>query len=106
MSKRLSVYLMSFPETPELAEAAVDEDDVGVEAVVGALLAVGAADHFADGHEIVVTRGFDFEAAIFAFEGPAVHEADFGTHHLLTLEMGDIDGFQAADFVFHAQCAL
>lgn len=62
----------------ELAEAAVDEDDVGEEFVAGAGFAVSAGDDFLDAEVVVVALAvLYFVAAIGIFEGDAVDEADF-----------------------------
>ena len=61
----------------ELAEAAVDEDDVGVEFVSFACFAVSTGDDFTDGLVVIIGCGFDAVTAVFIFEGFAVDEADF-----------------------------
>ena len=61
----------------ELAEPAVDEDDVGVEFVAFACFAVSAGDDFADGLVVIVGCGFDAVASVFVFEWFSVDEADF-----------------------------
>ncbi len=82
----------------ELAEAAVDEDDVGVEFAVVAGVAVAAGDDFLDGFVVIdAGDGFDAEAAVAVFEGAAVDEADEGADGGFALEVGDVDAFDAAD---------
>ncbi len=86
----------------ELAQPAVDEDDIGVELVAGAGLAVAAADDLADGGVVVVeparlVGGFDAVAAVLVLERTPVDEADFGADGLAAREVGDIDALDAAD---------
>lgn len=82
----------------KLAEAAVDEDDVGIEFLIDASVTVAAGDDFLDGFVIVdAGDGFDTEAAVAVFERSAIDEADEGTNGGFALEVGDVDTFDAAD---------
>ncbi len=77
----------------ELAEAAVDEDDVGIKLVARAGFAIAARDHFLNRKVVVVAQiVLDLVAAIGVFEGHAVDEADFGADGFAALKMGDVDG--------------
>ena len=91
--RRLDVHrLEDFQRRVELAEAAVDEDHVGVQLVVAAGLAVAAADDFLDGQVVVVPLPvLDLVAAVAVLERHAVDEADLGADHLAALEVGDVD---------------
>ena len=77
----------------KLAEAAVDEDHVGVELVVLPGLAIAARNDLLNREIIVVTQiMFDLVAAIGIFEWHAVNEADLGADSFAALKMGDVDG--------------
>ncbi len=82
----------------ELSEAAVDEDDVGVEFGVLACVAVTAGDDFLDGFVVVNTGDrFDAIAAVAVFERAAVDEADEGADGGFALKVCDVNAFDAAD---------
>lgn len=81
----------------ELADAAVDKDQIGEKLVAGGGLAIPAGDDFLDGEEIVVALAMlDAIAAIAVFEGNAINETDERADHFASLQMGDIDAFDDA----------
>ena len=88
-----------------MADAAVDEDDIGVEFLACAGVAVAAGEDFSHGLVVVVGaaawevgEGVDFEAAVFLFEWAAVDEADFAADGFAALEMGDVEALDTADW--------
>lgn len=101
-----------FERGVKLAESAVDEDDIGVELLALAGVAVSSGDDFTDGHVVIIIDGLNFVTAVLVFEWLAVHEADFRADGFSALEVGDIDGFDASHGAVEAEgsaeafCAL
>ena len=82
----------------ELAEAAVDEDEVGVDLLAVGGLAVAAAEDLLD-HGVIVEAGdlADAEAAVAGLEGPSVDEADEAADGLAAHDVSDVHTLNDAE---------
>ena len=95
----------------KLAEAAVDEDEVGAAPV--AEMFEAASDDFAHGGEVVVFVFSDFELLVVGAGGDAVSENDVGSYDVLAGLMRDVEAFDAAggfgeaeEFLELSQCEV
>ena len=97
-----------FERGVQLAQPAVDDDDVGVELLAIAGLAIPAAHNLPDARIIVVAPldGLDAVASVLALEGLSVDEADLAAHRLAALQVGDVDAFDAADRLIEPESLL
>ena len=86
----------------ELADAAVDQDQVGIELLALARVAVAAADDLAHRVEVVVRDGLDAVAPVALLEGLAVDEADLRGDRLAAAQVRDVEGLEAADRLVRA----
>ena len=82
----------------ELAETAVDEDDIGPEFLPRHCPLVAAGDDFFEAGVVVdAGDGFDLKASVAVFEGLAVDELDHRADGFRAGQMGDVKAFDDAD---------
>ena len=79
----------------DLAEAAVDDDELGEGPMLLVQAGVATADHFLHRAEVVVTfEGLDLEATVAGFVGLAVDEAHHRRHGERARDMRDIEALR------------
>ena len=89
----------------ELPDAAVDQNEVGIQLFALARVAIAAADGLAHRVEVIVGDRLNLVAAIAFLERLSVDEADLGGDRLAAAQMGDVEGLETADRFLGAEHA-